>query len=190
MENENHEKIEVIDSSEYDYLKSNSSVQAEPKAEPKQEKKKSGWERFEEMETATEYMESEYDHKAWLLGTKFRDIDVFKLHDLIQKELSLSYLPDHELALIYSIEMDCIEEILSMGMVTLAKRLMVHMLVRLKINMSIEGIESILQHGSSTVNISGERDTHEGRAVPEEEQKPKTKIGLSKIAGKLKALKG
>jgi len=137
-----------------------------PKAEPP--KSQTDWDKFEKMdESSYDYLESEYDHKAFLLNTKFRDKDVFKLHDLVVKELSLSVLPDSELALIYSVKMDCVEEWLSMGMTQLAKRRLSHMLFRLRLNTSIEGSELVLQHGTSAVSMSMNREEREREGIPD-----------------------
>ena len=95
---------------------------------------------------------------------------MFKLHDLVVKELSLSYLQDTELAMIYAIKMDCVEEWLSMGMTQLAKRRLAHMLFRLRLNTSIEGSELVLQHGTSAVSMSMNREEREREGIPDPDQ--------------------
>lgn len=145
-------------------------AQPQEQTEPPQPKpaEQTDWERFEKMdESSYDYLESEYDHKAFLLNTKFRDKEVFKLHDLVVKELSLSYLSDAELALIYAVKMDCVEEWLSMGMTQLAKRRLSHMLFRLRLNTSIEGSELVLQHGTSAVSMSMNREEREREGIPD-----------------------
>lgn len=142
---------------------------------------------FEQLDNMSDYLENEYDHKAWILKTNFKDKKSIKLHDLLAKELSLSYLTDHELAFIYSTKMSCVEEWLSMGMTTMAKRSLVQVLMRLRLNTSIDGIETILQHGHSSVSITGEKENSENRTFrKDDEEKKSPKIGFSKIFNKIR----
>jgi hypothetical protein len=116
------------------------------------------WEKEEARPVNLESLQSDFEHRAWLLTSRFVDKEGIKLHDLLLKELSLSYLPDAEIAYIYSAKMDCVEEWLSMGMEQLAKQRLTHLLIRLAIMKSVNAKERMLQAGgaSTMVNIEGE----------------------------------
>jgi hypothetical protein len=145
------------------------------------------WDEYESQKAVADYIDSEWSHKSYLLSTKFVDKDTLKLHDLVLKELSLSNLPDTEIAFIYSVKMDCIEEWLAMGFYDLAKQRLVHMLFRLRLMTSVEGLELIAQHGSSAISMSMDRMMPERDALPEDEsQGKKPSIGLKKIINKLR----
>jgi hypothetical protein len=148
------------------------------------------WARYEKSQyNMSEYLESEWDHKSWMLGTKFFDKEVIKLHELVLKELSLSNLPDSELAFIYSVKMDCIEEWLSMGLTDLAKQRLVHMLFRLRLLTSIDGLELVGQHGTSAISMSMDRpETQRAMIEEEEQQNKKPKLGLGSITNRLKGM--
>jgi hypothetical protein len=149
------------------------------------------WEMFQKMGgTMPEVLESDYEHKAWLLSSRFVDKKLFQLHDLIVKELSLANLPDSELALIYSFKMDCIEDWLSMGFTELAKQRLVHMLFRLRLSVSVEGREIILQHGSSNVgmNIPSAEGQYSGMGDRDEDGGQRPKFSLRKLFAKAKGM--
>lgn len=148
------------------------------------------WVQYEKSQyNASEYLESEWDHKSWMLSTKFYDKPVIKLHELVLKELSLSNLPDAELALIYSIKMDCIEEMLSMGFTDLAKQLLIHMLFRLRLNTSVEGINMIGQYGTSTMTMNVDRSDMKRQILEDQEQDKSPKLGLGGFVGKIRGKK-
>jgi hypothetical protein len=111
------------------------------------------WDAYERLESATDVVESDPAHRVWLLSSKFFDKPVLKLHDLVLKELALSIIPDGDLAYAYAIKMDCIEEWLNMGFPELAKRRLAHMLFRLQLLRSIEGIERITQGGGTATSM-------------------------------------
>jgi hypothetical protein len=149
------------------------------------------WKSYEEHAETTEFLESEYDHKAWLLSSRLKDEEVVKLHNLIQKELSLSFISDPEMALIYSMQMDCVEEWISMNAFDLAKRGLFKMMVKLRLNLSIDGTEIVLQHGTSSITLTGERGTHEREQIQageEDEQQGKRKVGISNLFGRIKKM--
>lgn len=148
------------------------------------------WDEYERTQGISDYVENEWAHKTYMLGTKFVDKEIIKLHDLVLKELALSNLPDTEIAFIYAVKMDCIEEWLSMGFLDLAKQRLVHMLFRLKLMTSVEGLELIAQHGTSSIAMSMDRLQPSREGFPEdegEEQKGKKKsIGIKKLVNKLR----
>lgn len=148
------------------------------------------WNQYQQQQsTMSEFLESEWDHKSFLLSTKFQDRDsAMKLHELVLKELSLSNLPDFELAMIYSIKMDCIEEWLSMGFYDLAKQRLTHMLFRLNLNKSIEALELMGQHGEASINITRQQQELE-RMGWDQDQEKKPKLGLGGITDRLRGKK-
>lgn len=148
---------------------------------------KNEWISYEKAQkNPTEYLESEWEHKSWLLTTKFYDEDVMRLHDLVVKELALSNIPDYELAYIFSVKMDCVEEFLSMGFSDLAKQMLVRILFRLRLLTSVEGLELIGQHGTSAISMSMDRQEMPRQNYDEEQQPKKSKLGLGSIVNRLK----
>lgn len=149
------------------------------------DKEPNEWSKYEKHQyQMSEYLENEWDHKSWMLTTKFYDREIIQLHELVLKELSLSNLPDTELAFIYAVKMDCIEEWLSMGFTELAKQRLVHMLFRLRLLTSVDAVELVGQHGTSTMSMSMDRETAQREGMQEEEQN-KPKFGLSAIRKRL-----
>jgi hypothetical protein len=138
---------------------------------------------------STDYLENEWDHRSYLLGTKYYEKDVMQLHELVLKELSLSNLPDTELAFIYSVKMDCIEEWLSMGFYELAQQRLVHMLFRLRLMTSVEALELIAQHGTSAISMSMDRGEMQREGLPDQEQEGRTRLGLGGILNRVKGRK-
>lgn len=145
------------------------------------------WESYEKSQhQTTDYLENEWDHRSYLLGTKYYEKDVMLLHELVLKELSLSNLPDTELAFIYSVKMDCIEEWLSMGFYELAQQRLVHMLFRLRLMTSVEALELIAQHGTSAISMSMDRGEMQREGMQEPEQEHRARLGLGGILNRVR----
>lgn len=148
---------------------------------------RSEWDDYERQKGMSDYLDSEWSHKSYLLSTKFIDKEVLYLHELVLKELSLSNLPDTEIAFIYAVKMDCIEEWMSMGFYDLAKQRLTHMLFRLRLMTSVEGLELIAQHGTSAISMSMERLQPEREGMNEEDEQGKKKsLGIKNLVNKLR----
>lgn len=167
----------------------------EQAAEDKDKGGESEWEQFQKMGgTMPEVLESDYEHRAWLLSSRFVDMDAIKLHHLVLKELSLANLPDTELALIYSFKMDCIEDWLSLGFTDLAKQRLVHMLFRLKLSVSVDAKELVLQHGSSNVSMAMpmEQQAYTGMSDMQEDSsgQARPRFSIRNLVNKAKGVAG
>jgi len=157
-------------------------------AEEEKPKKESEWAKFQKLGiNMPDVLESDYEHKAWLLTSKFLDKQNIQLHDLALKELAIANLPDTELALIYSFKMDCIEDWLSLGYSDLSKQRLLHMLFRLRLSVSVDAKELTLQHGQSNVSMTlpmGEQ-AYTGLSDEEEGGGNRPKLNIKKFLRKL-----
>jgi len=155
----------------------------------KPEETQSEWEEYQNTKGMSTYVDSEWMHKSQLLNTRFVDKETFQLHDLVLSELSLSNFPDTEIAFIFAVKMDCIEEFLSMGFSNLAKQELVHLLFRLRLMTSVEGLELIAQHGTSAISMSMDRLAPERKQLGDNEEEKKRSLGIGKVIGKIRGNK-
>lgn len=155
--------------------------------EKEKPKKESEWRSFQKMGmNMPNVLETDYEHKAWLLTSKFLDKPTIQLHDLAIKELRIANLPDTELALVYAFKMDCVEDWLSVGYGDLAKQRLIHMLFRLGLSVSVDAKELTLQHGQSNVSMTLPMSEHQYTGLPEDDEAPKPKINIRKFLGRFK----
>lgn len=150
--------------------------------------KDSEWKTFQKMGmNMPDVLETDYEHKAWLLTSKFLDKPTMQLHDLAIKELRIANLADTELALIYAFKMDCVEDWLSVGYGDLAKQRLMHMLFRLGLSVSVDAKELTLQHGQSNVSMTLPMGEQAYTGLPEDDEAPKPKINIRKFLGRIKS---
>jgi len=114
----------------------------------------SDWDALETSgENYSEVVQSDPEHRVYLLNTRNFDKKKLSLSDLLMKELTISFLPDPEVAFIYAVKMDCTQEWLSMGFTNLAKSRLFRVMSRLQLARSVQGRERVYQGGGTNTSM-------------------------------------
>lgn len=119
-------------------------------------------------------VENEYDLKRHIITSSFREKDVLKLQDLMVKELTLSNIPDTQLASIYAGKMDCVASYAGMKWFLVASSRLGNVMFRLQLLRSVGSNDNWGQYGQMSTTATIEREPIERYAQPEEVQEKRS----------------
>lgn len=117
----------------------------------KSSSEKSDWEKYSELSDDDDILTTDYEHKQFLLKQRIKK-DIKNPEDMLTKELQTSFI-DRNIAFIYSIKMTAAEGWRNVGYPQIAKRRMVHLLIRLGLLRSVDGFERILQTAATSAQL-------------------------------------
>jgi len=144
------------------------------------EQPKTDWDRYSEFaEDDDDVLTSEFDHKAFLLKQKIKK-NIENPEDLLINQLQLSFI-DRNLAYIYSLKVTAAEEWRNLGLPTLAKRRIAHLMSKLALLKSVDGFERILQTSATSAQLDVTSQQQAMQQLPDEREEQRRPTIIQKL---------